>query len=112
MSEQLRGELEKQVKVLRNVFEDKKGEVRDAKDKLRQAKEDAIREYRDSNALIKELGISFAEGFDDCFCQIKASFPDLDLSHFIIDAEGQTPAYPVDSKGTDKLFADDTNPGP
>ena len=73
---------------MRNVFEDKEGEVRDAKDKLCQAKEDAIREYRDSNALIKELGISFAEGFEDYFRQVKASFLDLDLSHFIIDTEG------------------------
>ena len=35
--------------MLRKVLEDKEGEIKDAKDKLCQAKEDAIREYLDSN---------------------------------------------------------------
>ena len=35
---------------------------------LCQAKEDVVREYRDSNTLLKELGGSFADGFDDYFC--------------------------------------------
>ena len=49
-------------------MEDKEKEIRDAKDQLRQAKEVAIREYRDSDALLVELGTSFAEGFDDALC--------------------------------------------
>ena len=53
--------------MLRKVIEDKEGEIKDAKDKLCQAKKDTIREYRDFNALISELGTSFADGFDDCF---------------------------------------------
>ena len=59
--------MEKHVEVLRKVIEDKEGEIKDAKDKLCQAKKDTIREYRDFNALISELGTSFADGFDDCF---------------------------------------------
>ena len=98
--------------MLRKVLEDKEGEIKDAKDKLYQAKEDAIREYLDSNKVIKELGISFADDFNDCFCQVKASFLDLELSHITIDAEGQTLTYHVDFEGLDKLFADDTNPDP
>ena len=43
-------------------------------------------EYRDSDALLKELGGSFVDGFDDCFHQVKASFLDLDLSHISIEA--------------------------
>ena len=43
-------------------------EILEAKGQLRQAKEDAVREYRDSDALLKELGGSFANGFDNCFC--------------------------------------------
>ena len=34
-------------------------EVKDLKEKLRQAKEDAVREYRYSDALLRELGGSF-----------------------------------------------------
>ena len=98
--------------MLRKVLEDKEGEIKDAKDKLCQAKEDAIREYLDSNEVIKELGISFADGFNDCFCQVKAFFLDLDLSHITINAEGQTLTHHVDFEGPDKLFADDTNPDP
>ena len=104
--------MEKQVEVLRKVLEDKEREIKDAKDKLCQAKEDAIREYLDSNEVIKELGISFADGFNDCFCQVKASFLDLDLSHITINAEGQTLTHHVDFEGPDKLFADDTNLDP
>ena len=43
-------------------------EILEAKGQLRQAKEDAVREYRDSDALLKELGGSFANGFDNCLC--------------------------------------------
>ena len=43
-------------------------------------------EYRDSDALLKELGGSFVDSFDDCFHQVKASFLDLDLSHISIEA--------------------------
>ena len=84
----------------------------EAKGLLRQAKEDAVQEYHDSNALLKELGGSFANGFDNCFRQVKASFSDLNLSHISIDAQAQTPALPVYSEGIGKLFADETNPNP
>lgn len=101
--EQLWGELEKQVEVLRKV-------LKDEEDSLRQAKVDAIQEFCDFDALLSELGTSFADGFDDCLCQVKASFPDLNLSHITIDPEGQTPAHPISSEGTDELFSDDSNP--
>lgn len=49
-------------------------------------------EYHDSDVLLKELGGSFANDFDDCFCQVKATFLDLDLdlSYISIDAQAQT----------------------
>ena len=71
-----------------------------------------IQEYRDFDALLKELSGSFADNFDDCLHQVKASFPDLDLSLVSIDAQAQTSTKLVDSKGTDELFTDDTNPNP
>lgn len=75
---------------------------------LSRAKEDVIQDYCDSNVLVKELDGSFTDGFDDCFCQVKTSFWDLDLSHISIDTQAQIPARLVDSEGTDKLFADDS----
>ena len=86
-SEQVREELEKQMELLKQVLEGKEKEIRVAKDQLCQAKEEVIHEYRDSDALMAELGGSFAEGFDDCLCQVKASHPDLDLSNINIDAQ-------------------------
>lgn len=87
LSEEAQGELEKQTKLLRQVLKDKEKEINDAKDKLGQAKDKAIREYCDSKALLAELGGSFAKGFNDCLCQVKTSYLDLDLSHVTIDAQ-------------------------
>lgn len=86
-SEQLRGELEKQTEVLRKVLEDKEKEITDSKDQLWWAKEDAIQEYRDFDALLVELGSSFDDGFDDFFLQVESSYLDLDLSHISIDPQ-------------------------
>lgn len=107
-SKQLHDELEKQTEALRKVLEDKEKEIADSKDQLRRAKEDPIQEYCDSDALLTELGTSFADGFDDWFRQVKASYPDLDLSHISIDPQAQTPGQPVYSKSTNKLFNNNT----
>ena len=50
------------------------------KEKLRQAKEAAIHEYRDSDALLGELGGSFLQGFDDALRQVKKAYLELDVS--------------------------------
>jgi len=80
-------ELEKQAEVLGNILKDKEDKISKLKKQLCQAKEDAIKEYCNSDALLCELGGSFADGFDDCLRQVKASFPDLDLSQISIDAQ-------------------------
>ena len=67
------------MKVLRQVFEDKEKEIPTAKDHLHQAKEEATREYRDSDVYLMELDGTYVDGFDDCLRQVKTSFPDLDL---------------------------------
>ena len=104
-------EAEVQTEALKKVLKDKEDEISKSKNQLCQAKEDAIKEYRDSDTLLVKLGGSFADGFNDCLHQVKASFSSLDLSHITIDAEGQTPARPIDSEGTNELFAyDTTNP--
>ena len=64
-SEKVRKELEEHMEIMRKVLEDKEKEIKDAKDQLRQAKELANREYRDSDALLEELETSHVDGFDD-----------------------------------------------
>jgi len=88
LTKQFLKELEAQVKAMKKILKDKEGEVTKVKSQLHQAKEDAIKEYRDFDDLLRELGSSFADGFDDCFQQVKASFSNLDLSHISIDARG------------------------
>ena len=62
------------MKMLRQVLENKEKEINDAKDRLRQVKEDATREYHDSDTYLTELEGIYADGFDDCLRQVKASF--------------------------------------
>ena len=112
LTRKLLEESKAQVEVLKKILKHKEGEITEAKGLLRQAKEDAVQEYHDSNALLKELGGSFVNGFDNCFRQVKASFSDLNLSHISIDAQAQTPAQLVYFEGIGKLFADETNPNP
>ena len=76
--------------MLKKVLADKEKEITEAKDWLCQAKDEAIREYRDSDALLAELGGSFAEGFSDCLHQVKTSYLNLDLFNINIDAPAQT----------------------
>ena len=57
---------EKQTEALNKELKDKKDEITKSKKQLHRAKEDAIKEYRDSEALLAELGGPFADGFDDC----------------------------------------------
>ena len=89
MSEKVKKELEEHMEMLRKFLEDKENEVKDAKDQLRQAKEVAICEYRDFNALLEELGTSYANGFDDAVRQAKKAYPDLDFSQLNIDTQAQ-----------------------
>ena len=111
-SKKLLEESKASVEELKKILKDKEWEIAETKNQLRQAKEVAVQGYRDSDAFLKELGGSFADGFNDCLHQVKSSFLDLDLSHVSIDTPAQTSTQPVDSEGIDELFADDTNPNP
>ena len=104
LTRQLLEESEAQVEVLKKILKDKEEEILEAKGQLRQAKEDAVQEYHDSDALLKELGGSFADGFENCLCQVKASFP--------AQAQAQTLTQLIYSEGTDELFANETNLDP
>ena len=85
MPEKVKKELEDHMEMMRKVLEDKEKEIKDAKDQLRQAKEATIHEYCNSNAFLKELGISYADGFDDAVRQAKKAYPNLDFSQLNID---------------------------
>lgn len=95
LTKKLLEEVKMQTKALKKVLKDKEEEISNSK------------KYCDSGTLLAKLGGSFADNFNDCLRQVKASFPDLDLSHVTINAKGQTPTRPTDSIGTDELFGDD-----
>ena len=58
LAKQAREEYYKLMKDLKKALEDKKREIC-------QAKEVAVLEYRDSDALLSELGVSYNDGFND-----------------------------------------------
>ena len=77
------------------ALEVKEKKIQDLKEKLRQAKEVAVREYRDSDALLGELGGSLLQGFDDALRQVKKTYPELDVSMINVNDQDQTSALPV-----------------
>ena len=85
---------------LKKVLEDKEND-------LRQAKERAVQEYRDSDALLSELGVSYNDGFDDALCQAKALYPKLDFSFINITVVEATSIHPDLSNDTNELFAEE-----
>ena len=111
LSEQVRKELEQKTDEARKALEVKDKEIQDLKEKLHQAKEAAIREYRDSDALLSKLGESFLQGFDDALRQFKEAYPTLDVSMIKVDNQDQTSVMPVASQYTNDLFAKDAAPG-
>ena len=81
------------------------------KEKLRQAKEVAVCEYRDSDALLGELGGSFLQGFNDALRQVKKAYPKLDVSMINVTDQDQTSALPIASENTNDLFGEDAAQG-
>ena len=64
-------------------------------------------EYHDSDTLLSELGVSYNDGFDDALRQVKALYPELDLSSININVPEQTSVQPAQSEDTNELFGDD-----
>jgi len=67
----------------------------------------AIREYRDFDALLSELGDSYMQGFDNALYQIKKAYLDLDVSNIKVENQAQTSVMPVALENTEDLFAED-----
>ena len=64
-------------------------------------------EYCDSDALISELGVSYNDGFDDALRQVKALYPELNISSVNISVLEQISIHPDQSKDTNELFGED-----
>ena len=88
LAEQARDKFHKLKEELKKTVEDKEKEVR-------QAKEVAVLEYRDSDAFLSELGVSHNDGFDDALHQVKALYPELDKSFVNINVPSQTSVQPA-----------------
>ena len=65
----------------KKALEGKEKEIKNLKDGLRQAKEVAVCEYRDSDSLLSELGDSFLQEFNNALRQVKKVYLDLDISN-------------------------------
>ena len=104
LSEKVRKELEQSTEEVKKTLEGKKKETQDLKDWLHQAKEVAIREYHNSDALLLELGDSFLQGFNNALRQVKMAYPNLDISNIKVEDQAQTSVMFVASDNTDDLF--------
>ena len=81
--------------------------LEDKENDLHLAKEKAVQEYRDSDALLSELGVSYNDGFDDALRQAKALYPKLDFSAINITVAEATSVHPDVSNDTNELFAEE-----
>ena len=95
--EQARDEFQKMTEELKKILEDKEND-------LRHAKETAVLEYHDSDALLSELRVSYNDGFDDALHQAKALYPKLDFSSVNISVLEPTSVHSEQSDDTNELF--------
>ena len=100
LAERARDEYHKMTEELKKVLEDKEID-------LSHAKERVVLEYRDSDALLSELGVSYNDGFDDALRQAKALYPKLDFSSVNITVAEATSVHPDLSNDTNELFAEE-----
>ena len=100
LAERARDEFQKMTEELKKVLEDKEND-------LRHAKETAVLEYHDSDALLSELGVSYNDGFDDALRQAKALYPKLDFSPVNITVSEATSIHPEQSDDTNELFGEE-----
>ena len=100
LAEQARDEFQKMMEELKKTLEIKEKEVR-------QARKAAMLEYRDSDALIAELEVSYNDGFDDALRQAKALYPKLDFSSTNISVPEPTSVHCEHLDDTNELFGEE-----
>ena len=81
--------------------------LEDKEKEVHQAKKAAVLEYRDSDALIAELGVSYNDGFDDALRQAKALYPKLDFSSVNISVPKPTSIHLEQSDDINELFEEE-----
>ena len=72
------------------LMEDLKKALEDKEKEVRQGKEVTVLEYRDSDALLLKLRVLYNNGFDNALHQVKALYPELDVSSVNISVPWQT----------------------
>ena len=100
LAERARDEYHKITEELKKVLEDKEID-------LRHAKERTVLEYRDSDALLSEFGVSYNDEFDDALRQAKALYPKLDFSSVNITIAEATSVHPSQSDDMNELFGEE-----
>ena len=100
LAERASDEYQKMTEEPKKVLEDKENDIR-------HAKEATVLEYRDSDALLSELRVSYNDGFDDALRQAKALYPKLDFSSVNITVPKATSVHPEQSDDTNKLFGEE-----
>ena len=106
LSERERKELKQSMGEAKMTLKGKETKITNLKDGLHQAKEVAVRKYRDSDALLSELGDFFLQGFEDALRQVKKAYLNLDVSNIKMEDQAQTSVLPIASDDTDNLFAE------
>ena len=81
--------------------------MEDKENDLHHAKETAVLEYRDSDALLSELGVSYNDSFDDALRQAKALYPKLDFSSVNITVSEAMSVHSEQSDDTNELFGEE-----
>ena len=102
LAKRARDEYQKIMEELKKVLEDKEND-------LRQAKERSVQEYRDSDALLSELGVSYNDRFDDALCQAKALYPKLDFSSVNITIAEATSVHPDQPDDMNELLGEEVS---
>ena len=100
LAEQARDEFQKLTEEWKKTMEDKEK-------KVCHAKEAAMLEYRNSDALIAKLGVSYNDGVDNALRQAKALYPKLDFSSVNISVPEPMSVYPEQSDDTNELFGEE-----
>ena len=100
LTERARDKYHKITEELKKVLEDKEID-------LRHAKERAVLEYRDSDALLSKFGVSYNDEFDDALRQAKALYPKLDFSSVNITIAEATSVHPGQSDDMNELFGEE-----
>lgn len=52
---------------------------------MEKARADVVAKFRISQPFFNACGVYYGDGFEDCLKQVKAAYPNLDLSQIVID---------------------------